>query len=125
MTDDRLALLVRAAMRGFMEAVLTVEEPALPEAVVKAFGESGRVDPQPEEIGFPSVTAAEEQLFGETPPPTLNQMAFSGDFPPADLDLAVAAHARARAKQAQEAQPAVQGGPGEKDVAEWLRLPQQ
>ena len=107
-------------MRGVMEAVLEAERPLV--AAPPPYPEPRPVDP-PEEIPFPSVTKAEESLFGETPPPTLNEMAFTGDFPPADLDVAVAALARARAQQEQDARPAVQGGPGEKDVAEWLRLP--
>jgi hypothetical protein len=111
-------------MRGVMEAVLEAERPLV--AAPPPYPEPRPVDP-PEEIPFPSVTAAEESLFGETPPPTLNEMAFSGDFPPADLNLdaALAARARARAYAEQNLQPQTQGGPGEKDVAEWLRLPQQ
>jgi len=127
MTDERLASLlasiVRAAMRGVMEAVLEAERPLVAAPPPYPERVSGP-DPERDEIPFPSVTAAEETLFGETPPPTLNEMAFIGDFPPGDLDVAVAALAKARAQQEQEARPAVQGGPGEKDVAEWLRLPQ-
>jgi len=127
MTDERLALIVRSAFRGMMEAVLESGEAGESHAPpASSFSqEAGRPAQAvvPEEIPFPSVTKAEESLFGETPPPTLNEMAFTGDFPPADLDVAVAALARARAQQEQDARPAVQGGPGEKDVAEWLRLP--
>jgi hypothetical protein len=112
-------------MHGFMEAVLDAERPLV--AAPPPYPERvSAPDPEheEEEIAFPSVTAAEEAFFGERPPPTLNQMAFSGDFPPGDLDLAVAAHARARAQQARAAAPDVQGGPGEREAAEWLRLPQ-
>ena len=118
MTDDRLALIVRSAFRGMMEAVLDADtEEECPSRLPE------QPDALPEEIPFPSVTKAEETLFGETPPPTLNEMPFTGDFPPADLDVAVAAMARARAQQEQNLQSQTQGGPGEKDVAEWLRLP--
>ena len=120
MTDERLALIVRSAFRGMMEAVLESGEAgeslAPPDFALAQ--EAGRPAQAvvPEEIPFPSVTAAEETLFGETPPPTLglNQM---------DLDAALAARARARAASEQNLQPQHQGGPGEKDVAEWLRLP--
>jgi hypothetical protein len=131
MTDERLALIVRSAFRGMMEAVLESGEAGESHAPpASSFSqEAGRPAQAvvPEEIPFPSVTKAEESLFGETPPPTLNEMAFSGDFPPADLNLdaALAARARARAYAEQNLQPQTQGGPGEKDVAEWLRLPQQ
>lgn len=119
MTDERLASLlasiVRAAMRGVMEAVLEAERPLVAAPPPYPERVSGP-DPERDEIPFPSVTAAEETLFGETPPPTLglNQM---------DLDAALAARARARAASEQNLQPQHQGGPGEKDVAEWLRLP--
>lgn len=111
-----------------MEAMLAVDTQEEPTALARLPQEPSAS----EEIAFPSVTAAEETLgcdtlFGETPPPTINQMAFSGDFPPGDLDLdaALAARARARAHAEANLQPQHQGGPGEKDVAEWLRLPQQ
>ncbi len=128
MTDERLALIVRSAFRGMMEAVLESGEAgqslAPPDFALAQEASRPAQAVVPDEIPFPSVTAAEERLFGETPPPTLNEMAFFGDPTPADLDAAVAAMARARAQQEQDARPAVQGGPGEKDVAEWLRLPQ-
>jgi hypothetical protein len=131
MTDDRLALIVRSAFRGMMEAVLAVDAPALPQAVVNAFGETGRVEPTPEEIAFPSVSKAEETLFGETPPPTFGMTSSEAQIMGEhlrgnrDLDETLAALAKARAMQEQNLQPQTQGGPGEKDVAEWLRLPQQ
>ena len=122
MTDERLALIVRSAFRGMMEAVLAADTPEELPANRLSMPES---EAQPDEIPFPSVSKAEESLFGETPPPTMNEMPFSGDFPPADLNLdaALAARARERAYAEQNLQPQTQGGPGEKDVAEWLRLP--
>jgi hypothetical protein len=120
-TDERLALLVRAAMRGFMEAVLAVDTQEEPPA-------QARLPQEPvaaEEIAFPSVTAAEEGFTQDQAWNTVSNGLFGEAMPQsnADLDAAVAALARARAQQAQEAQPAVQGGPGEKEVAEWLRIP--
>jgi hypothetical protein len=114
-------------MRGFMEAVLAaeaVEERPVSSPVLVAQSVS-----EPEEMPFPSVTAAEETLFGETPPPTFgmtsSEVQIMADMERHDIDAALAARARARAYAEQNLQPQHQGGPGEKDVAEWLRLPQQ
>jgi hypothetical protein len=112
-TDERLALIVRSAFRGMMEAVFDGDRPVV--AAPPPYPE--RVsDPEPvrdpDELVFPSVTAAEETLFGEAMP--------KGN---ADLDATLSALAQARARQAREAAPEVQGGPGEREVAEWLRIP--
>jgi hypothetical protein len=123
LTDDRLALFVRAAMRGFMEAVLAVDEPTSP-APQNARPESVS---EPEEIAFPSVTAAEDAFTKEQAWGAVQDGLFGEAMPQgnADLDAVLAARARERAYAEQNLQPQHQGGPGEKDVAEWLRLPQQ
>jgi hypothetical protein len=107
-TDERLALLVRSACRGMMEAIIDSDWPTVP-LPPEAHSEPVR---DPDELVFPSVTAAEESLFGEAMP--------QGN---ADLDATLSALAQARARQAREAAPEVQGGPGEREVAEWLRIP--
>jgi hypothetical protein len=114
LTDERLALIVRSAFRGMMEAVLEVDSPAENlEAPASPEQEPPRLrEAPPEELAFPSVTAAEEEIFGETPPPLVG------------IDRAVSDYSTMRQRQAQDAAPDVQGGPGEKEVAEWLRIPQ-
>jgi hypothetical protein len=116
MTDERLALIVRSAFRGMMEAVLESGEAgqslAPPDFALAQEASRPAQAVVPDEIPFPSVSKAEETLFGEAMP--------QGN---ADLDAVLAARARELAHAEQNLQPQHQGGPGEKDVAEWLRLP--
>lgn len=134
MTDERLALIVRSAFRGMMEAVLESGEAgqslAPPDFALAQEASRPAQAVVPDEIPFPSVTAAEETLFGETPPPTMSQgeraiMAEMDRKLTMDMDGALAMAARMRAQREQDAAPDVQGGPGEKEVAEWLRIPMQ
>jgi hypothetical protein len=124
-TDNRLALIVRSAFRGMMEAVLATDGEDERPANRLSISEP---DAQPDEIAFPSVTAAEETLFGETPPPTFgmtsSEAQIMADMERRDLDAVLAARARERAYAEQNLQPQHQGGPGEREAAEWLRLPQ-
>lgn len=135
MTDERLALIVRSAFRGMMEAVLESGEAgqslAPPDFALAQEASRPAQAVVPDEIPFPSVTAAEQEIFGETPPPTFgmtpSEAQIMGEHLRGnrDLDGTLAALAKARAQQEQEAQPAVHGGPGEKEAAEWLRIPMQ
>lgn len=113
-SQDLLERVVRAAVRGVVEAVLYFEPqlpPPIPDPERPVFSEPPErvVD----EVPFPSVSKAQEELFGEPLPEGR-----------ADLDMTLEALARAQKQQAQDAQPAVQPGPGEREVAEWLRIPQ-
>jgi hypothetical protein len=134
MTDERLALIVRSAFRGMLEAVLesgeagqSHREPASPLGFAQEASRPAQA--VPDEIPFPSVSRIEEDIMGETPPPTMGSL--SEDMKAAaqerkrEIDEAVAEMTRIRQRQERNAAPEVQGGPGEKEVAEWLRLPQQ
>lgn len=128
-------------MRGFMEAVLAADSPADERVEAPVGRQSGTQEPLPDEIPFPSVSKLEESftqeqawdvvrddLFGETPPPTMGSL--SEDMKAAaqerkrEIDDAVAEMTRIRERQERHNAPEVQGGPGEKEVAEWLRIPQ-
>lgn len=141
MSEDRLERLVRAAVRGIMEAVLSVDTETGVDRIADSVSSvptsppylcdlCGTRDPQShfsscaeaayaagqrsaQEMPFPSVTKAQDELFG-VPMPRGND----------DLDQALETVARVRQQQERDARPDVQPGPGETEVAEWLRVPQ-
>ena len=100
-----------------MEAVLTHSSTApnishvpVPEPLAE---QQQSAEDYPEEITFPSVSAYEDTLFSEIP--KSNE----------DLEMALAAIQVARAREAREAKPEIQPGPGESEASEWLRIPQE
>jgi hypothetical protein len=116
MPEDRQERLVRAAFRGIMEAVLSLEAPAPRQVAKQAKApktQKSKKQATAEEIPFPSVSQFENVLFGEQMP--VSNM---------DLDMALEAVARARAIEEREATPQVQPGPGESEVAQGWAIPQ-
>lgn len=115
-SQELLERVVRATVRGAIEAVLYFE-PQLPPPIPDPDKLTPVFSEQPErvmeEMPFPSVSKAQDELFGDEPPQGRE-----------DLDMALDGLARAQKQQAQDAQPAIQPGPGEREVAEWLRVPQ-
>jgi hypothetical protein len=112
-TEDRVERLVRAAVRGIMEAVLSscpTDEVSQKETPKRR---RSKERPQPvAEMAFPSVSAMEHNLF---------------DIPPeseTDIEMAISALQRAREIEEAAARPHVQPGPGESEVTEWARIPQ-
>ena len=117
--DNRQERLVRAAFRGIMEAVLSLDvEPEVrvnrqAKVSPKLKPPRQKKPPVSEDIPFPSVSKYEESLFGETMP--ISNM---------DIDMALEAVSRARAMEAKEEVPHVQPGPGESEVATGWAIPQ-
>lgn len=108
-------------MRGMMEALLDDQRPLV--AAPPPYPEAHPVDP-PEELEFPSVSRIEGDIFGETPPSMLSEAQLAGSMEQKkNLDKALETISAIRKQREQDARPDVQPGPGEKEVAEWLRIP--
>lgn len=112
MNEDRLERYVRAAVRGIMEAVLSLEPTDETPRSKTQRRAKARQTPTPQEIPFPSVSHMEDTLFEDLPESNV------------DMDMALEALARARKLEEASAAPVISPGPGESETSESWRIPQ-